>query len=386
MATTYKDEKEKLQQEQAQQATNTNLASAVGGTNGSSTTESAAAAKPSYMERLQQLSTQKYTPSDNVAAAQSYLQGIINNKPGSYQSQYTDQLQGLYDQIMNREKFSYDLNGDLLYRQYADQYQRMGNIAMQDTMGQAAAMTGGYGNSYAQTAGQQTFQNYLQQLNNMVPELYQQAYNRYNQEGQNLQQQYAMAQAADEAAYGRHQDAYNEWANERSFAQSAYDTAYQQDYTDYTNRLNMAQQALEAEREDAKLAQAYEREDAQRLQETAYNTAMAMIQKGTLPSSELLATAGISDADALALAKKYGYRVSGSSSGGSSKKSSSGGDTGDKKTYTPPAIITAEVVTPDESKSTMSSTSLTNMMNQGKKLQASKTSYESILKTILDRR
>jgi len=304
---------------------------------------------------------------------------------GGYSSVWKEKMDGILSKIAERKPFSYEPGSDALYKQHEVRYVSGGRMAMQDTMGQAAAMTGGYGNSYAQTAGQQTFQNYLQQLNNMVPELYQQAYNRYNQEGQNLQQQYAMAQAADEAAYGRHQDAYNEWANERSFAQSAYDTAYQQDYTDYTNRLNMAQQALEAEREDAKLAQAYEREDAQRLQETAYNTAMAMIQKGTMPSAELLATAGISEADALELAKKYGYRVPGSSSGGSRKKSSGGGDTGDKKTNTPPAIISPDVVTPDKSKSTMSSTSLTNMMNQGKKQQASKTSYETILKNILGR-
>ena len=210
-------------------------------------------ANKSYNERITDLAQQRYTPSDNVTAAQSYLQGILDNKPGSYQSKYTDQMQGLYDRIMNREKFNYDLNGDMLYRQYADQYQRMGQQAMMDTMGQAAAMTGGYGNSYAQTAGQQTYQGYLQQLNEMVPQLYQQAHARYAQEGEDLRNQYAMAQSADAQDYARHQDAYNQWADERSYAQSAADTAYSQDYTDYTNRLNMAQQMLQMEREDAQL-------------------------------------------------------------------------------------------------------------------------------------
>lgn len=88
----------------------------------------------------------------------------------------------------------------------------------------------------------------------------------------------------------------------------------------------MAQQTLQMEREDAQRAEAYAREDAQRAQETAYNTAMAMIQKGVLPTAELLAAAGISDTDALELAKKYGYRAPGSGGGG-------GG--GSKKTTTP---------------------------------------------------
>lgn len=354
MASTYKELQEKGANLSANlQATMQDAAAAA--QNAQASLSAAKKPETDYNSRLTELSQQKYTPSDNVTAAQSYLQGILDNKPGSYQSKYTDQLQGLYNQIMNREKFSYDLNGDMLYRQYADQYQRMGQQAMMDTMGQAAAMTGGYGNSYAQTAGQQTYQGYLQKLNEMVPQFYQQAHARYAQEGEDLRNQYAMAQSADAQDYARHQDAYNQWADERSYAQSAADTAYSQDYTDYTNRLNMAQQTLQMEREDAQRAQAI-----------AYDTAMAMIQKGTLPSADLLATAGISDADALALAKKYGYKEKKSSSGGSSgKKSSSSSSSSAKNSGGAPAIISPDVETPAGSKSTMSSTSLTNMMNQG---------------------
>lgn len=50
---------------------------------------------------------------------------------------------------------------------------------MQDTMGQAAALTGGYGNSYAQGVGQQAYQGYLQQLNDNVPQLQAQALQTY---------------------------------------------------------------------------------------------------------------------------------------------------------------------------------------------------------------
>ena len=66
---------------------------------------------------------------------------------------------------------------------------------MQDTMGQAAALTGGYGSSYAQTAGQQTYQNYMQQLQEQLPELYNMELQRYNQEGENLSNQFALAQS-----------------------------------------------------------------------------------------------------------------------------------------------------------------------------------------------
>jgi hypothetical protein len=47
------------------------------------------------------------------------------------------------NEILNRKDFSYDLNGDMLYQQYKDNYINQGKMAMMDTMGQASAMTGG---------------------------------------------------------------------------------------------------------------------------------------------------------------------------------------------------------------------------------------------------
>ena len=85
-----------------------------------------------------------YTPSGSVQAAQAYLEQIKASKPGAYQSRWDDELTSLYDQIRNRKKFSYDMGTDPLYQQYREQYQRLGRLAMQDTMGQAAALTGGY--------------------------------------------------------------------------------------------------------------------------------------------------------------------------------------------------------------------------------------------------
>ena len=331
MASTYTlEEQEKLAQQQAAANTNTSLASNLATTTGTQTASGTPAAQNDYIGRINELATQTYKPSDSVTAAQSYLQGIIDNKPGEYQNKYADQLSGLYDRIMNREKFVYDLNGDMLYQQYADRYQNLGKQAMMDTMGSATALTGGYGSSYAQTAGQQAYQGYMQQLNDMVPELANAAYNRYAQEGEAMQNQYAMAQNAEQLDYGRYQDTLNQWQNERNYAQDAYNTAYSQDYTDYTNRLNMAQQAIQMEREDAQIAQ-----------ETAYKTAMAMIQKGLLPSDAMLATAGLSKADALALAKKYGYGKSSGGGGSSSKKSSSGSGNDNTKKTTTTSVMTS---------------------------------------------
>ena len=89
--------------------------------------------------------------------------------------------------LANQPKFSYDLSKDTLYNQMKDQYQVMGQQAMADTIGQASAMTGGYGNSYATTAGSQAYQGYMQQLNNNIADLYNLALNTHTAETNRLQ-------------------------------------------------------------------------------------------------------------------------------------------------------------------------------------------------------
>lgn len=159
--------------------------------------------------------------------AMNALQQHQSAKPGAYQSSFSDRLNGLYEQIvgrpeytspygdkieeiynqvMSRPAFEYDFNADPLYQQYKDQYIAQGNRAMQNAMANAAALTGGYGNSYAAMAGQQANQQYLSGLNNMIPELMDAAYQRYRDEGQDLYDQMNLANTLDQLAYGRYQD------------------------------------------------------------------------------------------------------------------------------------------------------------------------------------
>lgn len=165
------------------------------------------------------------------------LQAAQKNAP-TYANSYDGQLKELYDQIVNRDKFQYDINQDVLYKQYAEQYANKGKIAMMDTMGQAAALTGGYGSTYGQAVGQQQYDAYLQQLNDVVPELYQQAYQQYQDEGDRLTQQYALLGDLADDEYGKYQDAYNQWLAERSYAQDNADTAYQRGYNQWLQQLN----------------------------------------------------------------------------------------------------------------------------------------------------
>ena len=104
---------------------------------------------------------------------------------------------------------------------------------MMDTMGQAAALTGGYGNSYAQSAAQQTYQGYLQGLNDVMPELYQLALETYDRQNQNLLNQYGAIADREALDYGRYTDNYGLWADQRDYLSSQYDTERGFDYTQY---------------------------------------------------------------------------------------------------------------------------------------------------------
>ena len=179
-----------------------------------------------------------YQESETVAAAKAALESQLANKPGGYQSQWQSQLDDAINKILNREKFSYDLNGDALYQQYKDKYIQQGKMAMADTMGQAAAMTGGYGNSYAAAVGNQAYQASLQQLNDIVPELYQMAYDRYNQEGQDLYNQYAMLGERENMDYSRYRDSVNDWQAERDYLTGRYDSERNFDYSKYADDRN----------------------------------------------------------------------------------------------------------------------------------------------------
>lgn len=103
----------------------------------------------------------KYSQSQEVTDAWNKVKELEGSKPADYVSKYGDQIQALLDKILNRDPFKYDFNADPMYQMYKDRYLQQGRMAMQDTMGDAAALTGGYGNSYAATAGQQAYQSYL---------------------------------------------------------------------------------------------------------------------------------------------------------------------------------------------------------------------------------
>ena len=204
---------------------------------------------------------QAYTPSGAADAARAALDRVLAEKPGSYTSRWDRELDALYDQIAERKAFSYDLGSDPMYRQYREQYQSAGRLAMENTMGRAASLTGGYGSSYSQQAGQQAYNGYLQKLNEAVPELYAQARSQYDREGTALSERYALLGSREKSDYDRYRDQMSDYYAALSDARSAYQSEAQRSenlalqYAKLANDNYWNERNYRADREDAANAQ-----------------------------------------------------------------------------------------------------------------------------------
>ena len=94
------------------------------------------------------------------------------------------------DELIQKMQNPYDPNTDPAYLAYRQQYLREGQRAMQNTLAESSAMTGGRPSSWAMSAASQANNYYAAQLADKIPELYQNAYNRYLQQYQEQAQQY----------------------------------------------------------------------------------------------------------------------------------------------------------------------------------------------------
>ncbi len=186
-----------------------------------------------------------YTPSEEVTNAKNALNEHYNSKPGEYQSAYADQIQGVLKDWENTKDFQYDFNADPLYQLYKDQYIQQGNMAMMDTMANAAALSGGYGNSYASTVGNQAYQASLGELNNIIPDLYDRAYSKYRDDKNDKLQHMQVLQSLDDADYQKYQDTLSDYYNTLNYLQSQSQYLSESEYNKYLDKLEQWQYELE---------------------------------------------------------------------------------------------------------------------------------------------
>lgn len=230
----------------------------------------------------------------------------------TYTSRYQNQIDDLTRQILNREAFSYDPEKDPTYQQYKESYTRSGERAMQDTLGQVSARTGGLASSYAGSAAQQTYDNYMGALADKIPELKQLAYSMYQDEGNTQRANLEMLVALEQGDYAKYADLLAQYNTDRSFDYGVHrDNIGDERYNNEWNYSVGRDQIADKRYED----------------ETAYNRAMAKAQTlaagGDFSGYKAL---GYTDQEIAGLKSAYNKaQASVRSGGGSSRGGSSGG-------------------------------------------------------------
>ena len=191
-----------------------------------------------------------------------------------------DAAQNIVDQLA---RMSYEdwVQGDQ-YRALADRYGRMGRMGMEDTLGRISGRTGGLASSYAATAAQQQYNDYMSQLEDAARSM-------YSGERSDLMDNANLYLTLGNSEWSRYQDQLGQYNSDRNFRyqagrdqisdrryadETAYDRQTYQDETDYNRALAKAQTLAASgdfsgyralgytEAEIANLRSAWEREQA----------------------------------------------------------------------------------------------------------------------------
>lgn len=158
------------------------------------------------------------------------------------QKSYADQVNEALQQILNRQPLKYNYNGDPLYQMYRDAALQNSQTASKDVLARAAALTGGYGNSYADTVAQQTAQAQMAQLTEKIPELAQVAQTRYDAETGRLKGNLGILSDLENQEYTRK---FNEDQRDYERQQYADQLEREKDNDAWNRRLAMAQLAAQ---------------------------------------------------------------------------------------------------------------------------------------------
>ena len=231
----------------------------------------------------------------------------------SGKTSYSDQVRDMMDKIMNREKFSYDVDNDQLFQQALASAMNSGKQAMQDTIGQASALTGGYGSTYATSAGNQAYNAFIEDAYDNLPQYYQMALDAYTREGDEMYRQFGMVSELDDKEFNRNLSAYDatyqhrntlyneaytqyrdsksdafsmagiemqQYAQESSdlynlytMASNTYESMYQKDYQAWADRVNNAWKQIEVENTDAWANKNFAEQQRQHNEQMSYNWA-----------------------------------------------------------------------------------------------------------------
>ena len=185
-----------------------------------------------------------YTASDKVKEKEKdYYAHLYNNDPGEFSSANTEKANKALSDYENRGEFKYNPATDSGYQAAKKQYTQGGKQAMKDTLGTATELTGGYDNSYANVAAQQTYNNYMSELSSLMPQYEQQAYDRWQDEGERKLNYYGVLKDAEADEYSKYRDKVSDYNTEADRLYGLYADEKNFEYGSYWDQVNQDYQA-----------------------------------------------------------------------------------------------------------------------------------------------
>ena len=238
-----------------------------------------------------------------------------------YNNQYAEQQQALLDAIINRPDFSWSKETDPQWSSYKKSYLREGDRATENALGQAAAASGGRPSTAAVTAATQAGDYYATQLNDIIPTLYQQAYDRYLNEYNMSLQDLNAVNNQEQLDYAKYLDQLGQYNTDRNFAYNQYLSDFDilqnqlaslqgQDSVDYSRWMDRVNLYEQNQAEEADLARAQ---------------VDAILSAGGSPSADLVGASGYTNEYVQALQAAYQRQLAAQSGGGGSSSGSRSG-------------------------------------------------------------
>ena len=165
--------------------------------------------------------------------------GVFTERP-TYKNSYERDISRLIEKLLNTKSFSYNPYDDDLYEFYRQQYIREGDRAMEDLLGELSVSTGGVASSYAVSAAAQARENYNRKLTDKIPELYEDAYERYIDGIEKDESTLKLLQALSDGEYDRYLDSIELYNKERELDYKREADAREEEYKKSRDSVNNA--------------------------------------------------------------------------------------------------------------------------------------------------
>lgn len=233
----------------------------------------------------------------------------------TYENAFAQQQKDLLDRILNREDFSWSKETDPQWSSYKKSYLREGDRATANALAQASAASGGRPSSHAVNAATQAGDYYATKLNDVIPTLYQQAYERYLDEYNMKLKDLNAVNQQEQLDYAKYLDRLGQFNTDRGFAY--------QNYADDYDRLRSQLADVQGQDQIDYARYLDEASRRQTAQDSIRSQVDAILAAGGSPSANLVSESGYSSEYVKALEDAYRKQEAEKAA----KKSGSGGGT-----------------------------------------------------------